>query len=459
MKRLSVRKKLTLWMTALMLALVIVVLGFLFAVSSRVAMQSAQEQLESFVRGNLTSITMENDTLQFGEGFQFTRSGMYLLVYNASGALLAGQTPLSYPTSVPFENGLTRLVSDDQADDVYLTLDFWLPFGWDDGVWVRGVMQEPEVSDAMHRLLDISLLLLPLIVLVGGVGVYRIVRRAFQPIDRIVAAASRISEGRDLSQRIGLPPGKDEISQLAAAFDQMFERLERAFEAESRFTSDASHELRTPTAVILAQCREAEQHAKTLSDYAEAVEVIHRQADRMSGLIGQLLQMTRLEQGTVPLCLEEANLGDLAEVVCEEQRAVHPECTIETWLEPGVTAWFDVTLITRALQNLLENAYRYGGPRITVEVRCEREDVALSVFDDGPGIPEDQQQRIWKRFYRVETARSGGQGTGLGLPMVAQIASMHGGEASVESRPGWGTRFTLRFPAVPADQKPAAEKD
>ena len=304
MKRLSVRKKLTLWMTALMLALVIVVLGFLFAVSSRVAMQSAQEQLESFVRGNLTSITMENDTLQFGEGFQFTRSGMYLLVYNASGALLAGQTPLSYPTSVPFENGLTRLVSDDQADDVYLTLDFWLPFGWDDGVWVRGVMQEPEVSDAMHRLLDISLLLLPLIVLVGGVGVYRIVRRAFQPIDRIVAAASRISEGRDLSQRIGLPPGKDEISQLAAAFDQMFERLERAFEAESRFTSDASHELRTPTAVILAQCREAEQHAKTLSDYAEAVEVIHRQADRMSGLIGQLLQMTHLEQGTVPLCLD-----------------------------------------------------------------------------------------------------------------------------------------------------------
>ena len=165
----------------------------------------------------------------------------------------------------------------------------------------------------------------------------------------------------------------------------------------------------------------------------------------MSCLIGQLLQMTRLEQGTVPLCLEEADLGDLAEVVCEEQRAVHPECTIETWLEPGVTAWFDVTLITRALQNLLENAYRYGGPRITVEVRREREDVALSVFDDGPGIPEDQQQRIWKRFYRVETARSGGQGTGLGLPMVAQIASMHGGEASVESRPGWGDTL---YPAL-----------
>ena len=452
MKRLSIRKKLTLWMTVLMMALVMVVLGFLFAVSSRVALQSAQEQLESFVRGNLTSVTMENGALQFGEGFQFTRSGMYLLVYNESGALLAGQTPLSYPASVPFENGLTRSVSDEHADDT------WLPFGWDDGVWVRGVMQEPEVSDAMHRLLDISLLLLPLIVLVGGVGVYRIVRRAFRPIDRIVAAASRISEGRDLSQRIGLPPGRDEISQLAAAFDQMFERLERAFEAESRFTSDASHELRTPTAVILAQCRETEEHAQTPSDYAEAIEVIHRQAGRMSDLIGQLLQMTRLEQGTAPLCLEEADLGALAEVVCEEQRAVHPECTIETWLEPGVTAWFDVTLITRALQNLLENAYRYGGPRITVEVRREWENVALSVFDNGAGIPKDQQQLIWQRFYRMESARSTGQGTGLGLPLVAQIAAMHGGTADVDSRPGWGTRFALRFPAVPPDQKPDEKK-
>ena len=458
MKRLSIRKKLTLWMTVLMMALVMVVLGFLFAVSSRVALQSAQEQLESFVRGNLTSVTMENGALQFGEGFQFTRSGMYLLVYNESGALLAGQTPLSYPASVPFENGLTRSVSDEHADDTYLTLDFWLPFGWDDGVWVRGVMQEPEVSDAMHRLLDISLLLLPLIVLVGGVGVYRIVRRAFRPIDRIVAAASRISEGRDLSQRIGLPPGRDEISQLAAAFDQMFERLERAFEAESRFTSDASHELRTPTAVILAQCRETEEHAQTPFDYAEAIEVIHRQAGRMSDLIGQLLQMTRLEQGTAPLCLEEADLGALAEVVCEEQRAVHPECTIETWLEPGVTAWFDVTLITRALQNLLENAYRYGGPRITVEVRREWENVALSVFDNGAGIPKDQQQLIWQRFYRMESARSTGQGTGLGLPLVAQIAAMHGGTADVDSRPGWGTRFALRFPAVPPDQKPDEKK-
>ena len=289
MKRLSVRKKLTLWITALMMTLVCIVMAFLFGVSSRVAVQSAQEQLERFVRGNLTGITIENGALQFADSVQFTRSGMYLLVYNESGALLAGQTPLSYPATVSFENGLIRPVSDEEADDVYLTLDFWLPFGWDDGVWARGVVRQPELDDAMHRLLDLSLLLLPLVVLVSGVGAYCIVRRAFRPIDRIVAAAEEISEGCDLSRRIGLPPGKDEISQLAAAFDQMFERLERAFEAESQFASDASHELRTPTAVILAQCREAEQHAQTTEEYAEAVAVIHRQADRISGLIGQLL--------------------------------------------------------------------------------------------------------------------------------------------------------------------------
>lgn len=449
MKRLSVRKKLTLWITALMMALVCIVLAFLFGVSSRVAVQSAQEQLESFVRGNLTSISMENGTLQFADGFQFTRSGMYLLVYNESGALLAGQTPLSYPASVPFENGLIRPVSDEEEDDVYLTLDFWLPFGWEDGVWVRGVVQQPELDDAMHRLLDLSLLLLPLIVLVSGVGAYCIVRRAFRPIDRIVAAAGEISEGRDLSRRIGLPPGKDEISQLAAAFDQMFERLERAFEAESRFTSDASHELRTPTAVILAQCREAEQHAQTTEDYAEAVAVIHRQADRISHLIAQLLQMTRMEQGTAQISPEQADLSELAEVVCEEQCTVYPDRQIRTRLQLHVMAWFDVALMTRVLQNLLENACRYGGEQITVEVKQEQEQAVLTVFDNGLGIPEDQQEKIWKRFYRCETARSAGQGTGLGLPMVAQITALHGGTVTVDSKPGWGTWFTVRFPIGP----------
>lgn len=452
MKRLSVQAKLTLWITAWMLALVTIVLAFLFGISSQVAMQSAQEQLSSFVRGNLSAITKENQTLQFEEGFQFTRNGMYLLVYNGSGALLAGQTPLSYPAIVAFENGLTRPVSDEDEEDVYLTLDFWLPFGWDDGVWVRGVMQMPEWSDAIERLFGMSVLLLPVIVLASGFGAYRMVRRAFRPIDRIVKAASEISEGRDLSKRIDLPPGRDEISQLAAAFDQMFERLEQAFEAESRFTSDASHELRTPTAVILAQCREADKHAQTLQDYAEAIAVIERQADRISNLIGQLLQMTRLEQGTVSICREEADLSELAEVVCEEQRTVHPERSIETWLEPGVCTYFDVTLITRVLQNLLANACQYGGPRIMVEVRRARDSVELSVFDNGKGIAPEEQQKIWKRFYRVQTARSAGEGTGLGLPMVAQIVQLHGGTVELDSRAGWGTKFTVRLPVVEQEE-------
>ena len=448
MKRLSVQAKLTLWITAWMLALVMIVLAFLFGISSQVAIQSAQEQLSSFVRGNLSAITKENETLQFDEGFQFTRNGMYLLVYNGSGALLAGQTPLSYPATVPFENGLTRPVSAEDEEDVYLTLDFWLPFGWDDGVWVRGVMQTPESSDAMNRLFDLSLLLLPVIVLASGLGAYQMVHRAFRPIDQIVKAASEISEGRDLSKRIDLPPGRDEISRLAAAFDQMFERLERAFEAESRFTSDASHELRTPTAVILAQCREAGKHAQTMQDYAEAISVIDRQANRISNLIGQLLQMTRLEQGTVTICREEADLSELAEVVCEEQRTVHPERSIETWLEPNVLACFDVTLITRVLQNLLANACQYGGSRIVVEVCSARDCVVLSVFDNGEGIAPEEQEKVWKRFYRVQTARSAGQGTGLGLPMVAQIVELHGGTVELDSRAGWGTKFTVRLPLV-----------
>lgn len=448
MKHFSVRVKLTLWMIALMTVLVCVVSGLLFEMSSRVTLQSAQQQLMTFVRENLTSISKQGDTLQFSDGVQFSRNGMYLLIYNEAGALLAGQTPLLFPAAVPFSNGFMRSVTDTDDSGVYLVVDFWLPFSWEDGVWVRGIVQQPELNDAMHRLLDVSLLLLPMVVLLSGVGVYAIVRRAFGPIDRIAAAASEIGQGRDLSRRIGLPPGKDEISRMATAFDQMFARLESAFEAESRFTSDASHELRTPTAVILAQCREAEQHAQTVEEYAAAIAVIHRQADRISRLTGQLLQMTRLEQGTVPLCLEQADLSALVEVVCQEQQDLWTDKTICATVGEEVMAQFDVTLMTRVLQNLLENACRYGGTHITVQVEQTQEQVVLSVFDDGPGIPLEQQDKIWKRFYRVESARSDGQGTGLGLPMVAQIVQLHGGTITLNSGVAYGgTVFTVRIPS------------
>lgn len=445
MRRLSVKARLTLWITLMMLLLVAAVLAVLVTVSSSVVTESAYDQLESTVRANLNGISHTGGTLSFQEGFAFTKSGVYTLVYSRSGALLAGQPPLSFPENEPFENGVIRPVS---ADGTYYILDFWLPFSWDDGVWVRGMMEAPETAGVLDGLAGVALLLLPLMVAVSGLGSYLLARATFRPISRIIAAAEAIGEGRDLSRRIGLPAGHDEISRLAAAFDRMFARLEAAFEAEQRFTSDASHELRTPTAVILAQCREARNHAQTTGQYAQAVDVIERQAGKMSALIGQLLQMTRLEQGTLPAAMEEADLSELVDVICREQPQLPQGITLTAEFQPELRACFDVTLMSRLLQNLLDNAARYGRPdgHIWVSLRQEGADAVLCVRDDGIGISADQLPRIWQRFYQVDPARSGQNGSGLGLTMVQQIAALHGGSVTVESRPGEGSCFTLRFP-------------
>ena len=448
MKRLSVKQKLTIWITLLMLLLVTVVLAFLMAVSSSVVTGHSFEVLDSTLRGNLTGVSRGTDgALAFSEDFSFTQNGVYTLIYNADGALLAGQPPLSFPEGEPFENGHTRLA--EGAGEGFYVLDFWLPFGHEDGVWVRGVTPAPDTADILGDLANVALLLLPLAVIVSGLGAYLLARSTFRPIDRMIRTVGEISEGRDLSRRIGLPPGRDEISRLGQAFDNMFARLETSFESEKQFTSDASHELRTPVAVILAQCEDARRHAQDPAQYTEAIDVIERQAGRMRDLIAQLLQMTRLEQGAQRANFEQADLSGLVEVLCEEQPALPHGVTIRADVQPGVEAWLDVTLISRLLQNLIDNAARYGreNGHIWVTLRRVEGEVLLSVRDDGIGIPADRLERIWQRFYQVETARGAGGGAGLGLTMVRQIAALHGGTVTVDSREGEGSCFTLRFPA------------
>ena len=446
MKRLSVKLKLTIWITLLMLLVVALVLGFMMMLSSSVVSGHTYDQLTITVRENLSGISRENGALTFSEDFSFNQGGIYILVYSDAGALLAGQPPLAFAEGETFENGAARAV-EGRGSDFYI-VDFWLPFGWEDGVWVRGVTAAPDTADVLDELAVIALLVLPLAAIVGGLGAYLLARSTFRPIDRIIRAAGAISEGRDLSQRIGLPPGRDEISRLGQAFDNMFARLEASFEAEKQFTSDASHELRTPVAVILAQCEDARRGEQTTEQYAEAIDVIERQAGRMSSLIAQLLQMTRLEQGTQRAAFEQADLSGLVEVICAEQPQLPRGITIQTDIQPDVEAWFDVTLMSRLLQNLINNAARYGreNGHIWVSLRHVEHDAVLSVRDDGIGIPADRLDKIWKRFYQVEASRGAANGAGLGLPMVRQIAALHGGTVTVDSREGEGSCFTLRFP-------------
>ncbi len=200
MKR-SIKQKLTVWITLLMLLSVTLALGILASVSNSVIMEHTETQLEHTLRKKLPEISKENGKLAFAKGFSFLENGVYTIVYDKKGALLAGQIPLSFPDGVAFENGVTRTVKG------YHVMDFRLPFGWEDGVWVRGVTPVVDTDDMMDAFRRVALVLLPLMGLVSGAGAYLLARATVRPIERIISAAEAIGEGRDLSRRIGLPAG------------------------------------------------------------------------------------------------------------------------------------------------------------------------------------------------------------------------------------------------------------
>ena len=280
MKRtLSTKFKLTLWFTGFLAVLAAVCLGLILVINSHVARTEAFNILSLTVRGNIPNVSADQDRLVLKPEFEFYSNNVYMLIYNKNKALISGQAPPSFPVDAALENGVTKFVPDGESG--FYVLDFRIPSGWDDGFWLRGVLNSPDGSQAIHTILAIFSFILPFFILTAAIGGYLIVKKALAPISYITETAESIGEGRDLTRRIGIPRGSDlEVVRLSSAFDHMFERLEQAFEAEKQFTSDASHELRTPTAVILAQCSYAKKHGDTIEDYQEAIEVIDRQAKK-----------------------------------------------------------------------------------------------------------------------------------------------------------------------------------
>lgn len=449
-RRMSIKLKLTLWFTAFMGLIAAICLGLIVVIGGRVSDDEARSRLERIVRSDIEGISYEGGRLSFSEGFSFYEDRVYTMVYNASGAMLGGETPPGFPVGEPTENGVIRTVTGSGGS--FLIFDLFLPSGWDDGVWVRGVTEAPDMRDAAGRSTAVFLIILPFIIVMAAAGGYLLVRRSLSPIERITELAGSISGGMDLSKRISEDQsyGADEAGRLARAFDQMFERLEGSFEAEKQFASDASHELRTPTAVIVTQCAYLEKYAEDKEEYREGIGVIKRQADRMSVLIDRLLDMTRLDFGTRKPELADTDLSEMLRLMCEDQDTGDRGIKIETAIEPDIHIMADAHLLSRAISNLLDNARKYGKDNGHIRVGLKKDGgrAELSVSDDGIGIDKEELDKIFRRFYQVNPSRQTGSGLGLGLSMVKQITELHGGSISVQSEPGKGSCFVIRLDLI-----------
>ncbi|MBR6683486.1 MAG: HAMP domain-containing histidine kinase [Firmicutes bacterium] len=454
-KMISVKAKMTLWLTILMIVLSGVLVGFMMLLSQAVARRTAMSQLKSAVQNNVQYVSVNDAKPEINGTFAYYQNGVSLLVYSRSETLLAGQVPVTYTAQGSFENGVLRTVP--VLDGEYLVLDVWIPAGWENGVWLRGVMENPDSHQLNSSLLTMAVLTLPIFVVLTVFGGYRIVKKAFRPLDHINATVAEINGAKDLSGRIGLPQGRDEFSRLAENFDGMLERLERSFEAEKQFTSDASHELRTPVSIIKGACEFAEKYDETPEERKETIEMIHRQADRMTKLIQQLLSMTRMEQGTEKFKLLSENLLEILLTLCEEEK--WDKARFHLNIPEHIMVRVDQELFKRLIRNLVENGFKYGKPKGQVWIGAYEEngELLISVKDDGIGIAKEEQEKVWNRFYQSDASRSDEEGAGLGLAIVQQIAKLHGGYMTLQSELGQGSTFTLHLTKMAQNMKEYAK--
>lgn len=318
-----------------------------------------------------------------------------------------------------------------------------------DDIWVRGIMKADSEDGIWDTITVLALLLLPAFIALGAIFGDRIAKNALAPLKQLNETVSKTQSADDLTKRITDTDSDPDIRSLADNFNKMFSRLQASFEAQKHFTSDASHELRTPVAVVLAESEYQLGEEGHSEEVRESFETIYKQANSMQRLISQLLNFAKMEQGSVKPDLALENLSELVESVSDDIGRVHEKnIKLIKDIEPHIMLNMDVGLITRLCDNLISNAVRYGreGGYVRVSLKKESEKIILKVEDNGIGISKENLEKIWLRFFRADKARSREEGcSGLGLPMVKQIALLHGAEVFAESEENKGSIFTVIF--------------
>ncbi|MBP3362110.1 MAG: HAMP domain-containing histidine kinase [Clostridia bacterium] len=451
MKNLSIKVRLSIWYAAAMLILGIII-TILMIVSSKTLIEGdTRRMLASHVSDNSARIDVNHGDLYFRPSFRYFDEGVHISVYTEDGKLLYGELPPDFDASAEqvFHNNVISEVS--RAGQNYYVYDRLIWVGNTYRVWVRGIISKSNASMIAGSSLLANVLMISLLIIFASCGGYFISKRLLSPVEKITETARKICDSNDLSERIGLERGDDEIHRLASTFDDMLEKLQKNFEAEKQFTSDASHELRTPVAVIISECEYMLNCPCSEHEYKEAAGDIKEQAERMSKLISELLAMSRMDRGVFRLSSEETDVSELLSFICDDQSEVSKRgIRLEKNIEPEIIIFTDRVMLTRVFANLIGNAFKYGRDNGSVSVSLEKKDgnIVFSVTDDGEGIAPEHIDRIWDRFYQIDTARQRDESgsTGLGLSMVKEIAKLFNAGLNVVSSPGCGSTFTFTMP-------------
>jgi heavy metal sensor kinase len=324
-------------------------------------------------------------------------------------------------------------------------------------VWVRGKPYAVQVAVSLHelnegldRFLWILLAAIPIVLAVATAGAYWMSRRALAPVDEITTAARSIGV-QNLSHRLPVPPTADELQRLSTTLNAMFERLDAAFGRITRFTADASHELRTPIAFMRTTAEVALRKQRSEEQYRSALVQILAELERTSALVEDLLLLARADSGA-QMQVARIDLIQTVAEACHHGRVLADAKGVQfRWQPPAETlaVHADREAIRRVLLILIDNAVKYTGAGGQVHIAMAQQDdsAIIEVHDSGIGISEQDLPHIFDRFYRADKARSNETGgAGLGLAIAQWIVSAHRGEIRVRSHMGGGSRFTVVLP-------------
>ena len=427
--------KITLWYTIFIVILLSSIISGAFFVSDSVVESSGKKKLIEEV----TEISSGK------ENFTAFEDGVTLSLYDKDGNLIAGSIPKNFDVR-DFSLGVVTYYTDSN-NNKYMYYDIETNSEkFANGKYVRGIIQISSGQTSWY--LPFAIIAgSPIIILIITYGGYLIIRSSLKPVREMIETAETISNSADLSKRITIEDGKDEVHKLALVFNEMLESLERASMRERQFSSDVSHELRTPISVIVAESEYGTKYIDTVDEAKESFAVIERQSKRMTIMINQILEMTRLDN-RLEIPKEFFDLSSCLEETLEDYKKLFETKDIQliTNIEDNITLLGNQVLLIRLIDNLVSNALKYANSKIWISI-AKRNNIIIEVSDDGRGIADDEKAYIWDRFYKVDKSRSISEdnSSGLGLPISKKIVELHGGKIVALDNKPQGAKFVINL--------------
>ena len=430
--------KITLWYTAFIVILIAIMLTGSFTVADKMTGDLNQRELIESV------IEMASEMVSNPDEFDDFDDGIYFVNYNNDGIEMAGMSPRGFDLTLNFAENTVRTYEKNGEKFYYFDKKINTP----EGEWIRGIIPVNKLTNEVNRMLLIILISSPLLLLVIVYGGYKIIKKALNPVTKISDTASEIQKNGDFSKRIEIDEGKDEIHKMATAFNEMLNSLENSYVREKHFSSDVSHELRTPVSVILTESQYSLEYAETLEEARDSFSVIQRQAKKMSELINQIMELSKIEKQII-IPTQKINFSEITKKILQDYKNLIDKKNIKILkeIEKNIFIIGDKIMIERLLDNLLNNAMKFTKSEINVKLYSESKNCILEIEDNGIGIPEEEKELIWGRFYQINNSRnkSINKDFGLGLFLVSKIAEQHNAVIEVKSKPDKGTKFIVKF--------------